>query len=836
MTTVRPGSPLEKMPRFLGWFAVAVMTALSLSTNSATRFYQWPWFLYWQVLLLIPGALLAGVLWLRPGTRPRFGGWIDGGLALLIVASLSSALFSPFRAQSLNAALTPVAAACLAWLELDWLAGDPTRCEQRARSLARLLGALMALVVAISFGLWLFGRVGPGWIHGGSLLDLLAVRNDQPFGHSTYTAGFAVLAAPWLTALGLISRRGERTLWLAFAALAAAVVLTTSSRGGVLGLLAALAGAATLRWHRSALRPGRLLLVMLGLVLAASTFVALNPRLREFVVTRRWSDIAGESNRQRIAMLEAGWLMGRDRVFTGFGPGTVSLVYPRYRARLSGGVDDVLQLHNTPAQLWAEFGLPGVIAAVLLLVGIVRRARGCWRPATPAEPPVAPLCHHLARAVTVTLVGYAVMSLTDYQLDIPLFAAVAATLLALLQACILAPGGEGGSGFGSRSVRRWLGAGLLAALVVMVWSTVPNARARWLFAEAATAREEGRPDVFVAGAERAASTAPWDVFYPVQLGAFYGEQFLRDSDPAAQARAGRKCADLLQRALAINPDQEYCHFNLGWLWLREAEPGRAEDHFRAAARLVPDKGGVYLGLGLSRLARNDPTAAARAFALEWLNDPAAIASPQWDAPPLAGLRGEVAAALHRQAAGWLTEAGLADETRRQLRYVEALVDWWLGAAPDLATIERTGSPTQRWFFEQLPAIERRAYTLPASRPPHPWEQCYVAWRDGTAPEGADDAPFAAAVGRHLARHRDSFARALASPPGDEPALARIVRHQRIGYNVLLRNQDGFLLSDLYIFPENRLMPAYASFLFPAKGYLPGWLVLGSLDRLTSAPR
>jgi len=32
------------------------------------------------------------------------------------------------------------------------------------------------------------------------------------------------------------------------------------------------------------------------------------------------------------------------------------------------------------------------------------------------------------------------------------------------------------------------------------------------------------------------------------------------------------------------------------------------------------------------------------------------------------------------------------------------------------------------------------------------------------------------------------------------------------------------------------MPAYASFLFPAKGYLPGWLVLGSLDRLTSAPR
>ena len=48
---------------------------------------------------------------------------------------------------------------------------------------------------------------------------------------------------------------------------------------------------------------------------------------------------------------------------------------------------------------------------------------------------------------------------------------------------------------------------------------------------------------------------------------------------------------LLRESLALNPDQEIAHFNLGWLLVVRA-PAEAERHFLAAARLVPDKGGA----------------------------------------------------------------------------------------------------------------------------------------------------------------------------------------------------------------------------------------------------
>ena len=57
MTTARPGSLLMRISAPLGLLAVAVFAALSLNANAATRFYQWPWFFYWQVLLVAPVAI-----------------------------------------------------------------------------------------------------------------------------------------------------------------------------------------------------------------------------------------------------------------------------------------------------------------------------------------------------------------------------------------------------------------------------------------------------------------------------------------------------------------------------------------------------------------------------------------------------------------------------------------------------------------------------------------------------------------------------------------------------------------------------------------------------------
>jgi hypothetical protein len=147
-------------------------------------------------------------------------------------------------------------------------------------------------------------------------------------------------------------------------------------------------------------------------------------------------------------------------------------------------------------------------------------------------------------------------------------------------------------------------------------------------------------------------------------------------------------------------------------------------------------------------------------------------------------------------------------------------------------------PEPRRFFENLRLIDQRTYVPRKVGGGQPWEQLYAAWRDATPLSAApgDDPEFVGAINRRLLRERDSFARLLVSPPGDDPALQQISQRQRLGYNVLMRNQDGFLLSDLYVFPENRLVQKYASFLFPSKGYLPGRVLLESLDRLAPAPR
>ncbi len=147
MTTARSGSLSAKIPAFAGVLACLVFAALSLSTSSATRFYQWPWFFYWQVLLAAPVAILAcRLLW--HGRLVRFGGCLDAGLILLVAANLIAALLSPFRPQSLNLALIPVAGVSLAFLGLDWIERDPAERTRRTARVAGTLGTMMLLFVA----------------------------------------------------------------------------------------------------------------------------------------------------------------------------------------------------------------------------------------------------------------------------------------------------------------------------------------------------------------------------------------------------------------------------------------------------------------------------------------------------------------------------------------------------------------------------------------------------------------------------------------------------------------------------------------------------------------
>ncbi len=597
---MRAASPA---PTLVGMLWAVGLICLGLITwvyPGATRMYAWPWSLALGGALVAPTVIVILRAFDRasPLTVPP-GGWFfaASGTATGI---LLSALLSPHRGPSLLWAAPLLAAIATFLAAFDWLKRKETLPGSSGTSLLRLLTVFLSVTVAVSLTYWLRSAAEVGFAHA------LAARNGFPLGHSNYTAGAALLLLPCAATLAWRTRGGSRGAASLAVALALTTLFTSGSRGGAIGLAAlALAALALAR-----LPARRKWLIAAALMAGAAAFILANPRTRALLASDDPAAPPNISNVQRTAMLAAGWRMGMDRPLLGWGPGTTPLVYPRYRGDLDGGVETALQLHNAPAQLWAELG-GWSVAAALGIAGLIL----CTARATPAA--------------AVPLAGYATFSLFDWQLDVPLFGFAVAALLAIAAAATTPPLQRG-----SR-LARLVGLGALAAFTLVV--------------------SLGHRDPSPPRNARALGHA-------TSLG----------QEPQAIA--------LLRESLAENPDQEIAHFNLGWL-LVVTDPVAAENHFQRAAQLVPDKGGVYFGLGLARLNQGRQDAAANAFALECLNDPAFLVSPWWNEPGIAATRAATATSFEdaaQRANSMLTANSWA---ARQLARVAALAPE-LGRVPD----------------------------------------------------------------------------------------------------------------------------------------------------------
>lgn len=571
---------------------LAGLALLTLAENGATRMFATPW--TWVLVATLAVPLLALLLRLvaRGGTwRFPTAPWFVTA-ALVGLGPWLSALVSPYRAPSLLAAGLPLAAASLFLLVHDWLQNDEPRHRNQLSALLAGAGAVTALVSLIQ---WLrsLATLSPDELLS---RQIFFMRNPHPLGHANYTAGLMLLALPPLVGFAWRSRGGWRIAAAAGAALVTVNLFTSGSRGGLLGLAAlAVAGLAVARvgWKRFFLAAG------LAVGLAGLLAVA-NPRVRSLLGPADPAAAPNASAVQRSAMFDAGLLMGADRPWLGWGLGTTPLTYPRYRQFLDGGAENVLQLHSTPIHLWAENGAVGLLAAGLL-IGLAARN---WR-----RSPLA----------AATLAGYGVFALTDFQLDVPVFAATVAVLAALLA--------QPAPAAASRTLRQGSALCLVAAagLIVLLGQRDPTP-------------------------------------------ALNTEALRLARDPAQHARA----VALFNESLTLNPDQEIAHFNLGWL-LVVPEPAKAETHFREAARLVPDKGGVYFGLGLARLNQGDRAGAARALALECINEPLFVASPWWKVPAIAALRPEATDQfMHLLQQAYFEMNSIGSWPEKQTRLLQAL--------------------------------------------------------------------------------------------------------------------------------------------------------------------
>jgi O-antigen ligase len=784
--------------------AVAATVVITLAHPSSTRQFTWPWILLLHAVWLAPLAALA-IEWIGGGRCHLPGRTVLAGLGLLAVATLVAAATSPFSAASLpHVWPTLGGVAALLWLH-GWL-GRAEPGGARRRRLLHGLAAGAALLVLASLAGWA-GRPGEfNW----------AVRNDFPFGHSIQLAGALLLLLPWALAVAWTSAGFARVAWLVLTTIGGLMLVVTSSRSAVLAA-GAVAAAGTAwavlraRWSSRA----KLGLALAALVILCGAVLA-NPRLRDLVRGGAWSEVARESNTQRAAMIEAGRLMGAARPWTGWGPGTVPLVYPEFRHRLSGGVDNVLQLHNTPAQLWATLGLPGAAALLLLLVAAARRIRQLWR-----DP--APGISSLAAAAG--LGGYGLFALTDHQLDLP-----ALNALLVVNAALLLSGAPGAREVNpSRAARVAVAAAFFVGLLVPLPSTLRDLTARFQYDRALPHLAAGRMDAALANLEAAAKQAPHDPYYRHQLAGALLRQLGTVTDAATRARLVERARGELMASLSSGAFTEFARFNLGWLALELGAPGEAAGHFRATLREAPHRRGAYFGLGLALrgLGPAHEAGAVRAFALEWLNEPAACAAPLWTWPDFAPLRPEIEAEARRL-------LGEIAPTDPAVPFARELWVWWSKAGADPAT----GHDAESNAFVRTVAALRAGGPPPAEANQFPWGRLLRAWQSPD-PAAAFTAllprrpALAAALARRAAQHPSPDLHGfLTVGPGEEPALLASEVPARTGYGVLALHPDGPVLTDLYVRQQSRIVSEFASTLFPPKGWIPAAELL---QRLPPAP-
>ncbi len=825
---LRVGS--EAGERLLGWLLLGgtiALAVMSFAPKAATRFYTWPWILYWHVLLtLTPLAFVLGAATRRP--FPRLGASLDLGLFLWAAVALAGAWWSPFRHPSMDAALLPLASVCLAYVLRGWMGFDPTESRRRAAQVFTIVGLLAAAFVVVSWGYWIAFDVRPARAAGTPWSEVWLLRNEHPLGHANYTAGFVVLTLAMLVSQA-ITTRGLRRMGWSLAAIAGVLLEpVTNSRGGLLGVLVLLVGAGVVAVSTVRFQWRTRVLLFGGALVAVVLAVALCRPLRAVLAHSEWSPVAAEQTRLRTSMAEAGWRMGVARPWIGWGPGTVSRVYPRYRAGLPGGADNVLELHSTPVQVWAESGVIGLLAWLAVGVGVGMRA---WRLRVGGVAAHAGTRADRTRAWAIVfgLGAYAIFSLTDHQLDLPLFAGVMVALLAILS--VLTRPARLAHVTWSPTLLRVVPAVLVAgAIALIAWYARADLLARQVFWRGVLALEEGDDDGFVTGAQHARALAPWEPFYVNQYAFHVIDQADASDERGETATLRARAIELLQQSLAIAPGQEICETNLGWLYLDDGKPGEAERHFRAAARLVPERGGVYFGLGLALLLQRREDEAVRALALEWINDPRAITHPVWTRPDWQARRDAVAATAHALLAD-LASRNLQPRVTRTAAYVHALLSWWIEPTPERAArvVATAMKPEQQAFFFAVHAGEPAPGTDDA-----PWRIVQRAW---AAPEPRvvlatlpdQWAPWREALAQRIAEHRESFAEFLTGPGARTDRLIWYQHTERLAYGMLARNSDGLRIIDRTPREDNVLVDLLPPSIFPAKGWVPGPVMIRWLD-------
>jgi hypothetical protein len=619
---------------------------------------------------------------------------------------------------------------------------------------------------------------------------------------------------------------------------------TTSSRAGWLAVLvSAIVGGALLFWQTRLPRRWLVLIAIAGLS-GLTLLMLTNNRLQALLMGMLTGQGGSELGFRQITTT-VGWQMGLSRVLTGIGPGGVPLLYQQFRPAWAGREAElVYQLHSTPAQVWAELGIGGVIVSLGTIILLTRLAIRWCRNLNLTQTPAI-----LIGSLFVGLLAYSLVSLTDYQLDVVTIAGLLVIYLAVLTAEFQAESTQSepiGTPFGStqreqnsiqnsklKTQNYFSLAGLAFLLVVLIW-LIPIHRAWMLSSQSFFALQQKNTQTFVQQLTQAHELAPWEPYYAHQLGWNLGNLGLQPPQP--QPDLINQAIAWFQKSNQIAPHQEFGHTNLAWLLLNR-DPKASMQAFARSAQLVPAKRGVFYGLGTSLLAQGQVDRAVTAFTLEALRDPVFLTSPvlnlidptqQLHATVLQRTQAQYSALLERSNSPVLTT---------QLHQARGALRWWAGdLAGAQADLERFGTPASRLVLDlaqgksvqsQLAQLESSAGTLAISawlNPVQRQELLQQAWIRSDRQLPPPDLLQQLVETMNRSATFDQWLK--------QNAPTREYRRERSGFGVLSRHIDGPNPTDFLIVIDNIPITLFFPELVPSWFYAPELDIALQGDRST----
>lgn len=773
----------------------------TLVPDSHSLMVQWPWVAFWQIGLLCPIIWLLSLIWHHRRLKLLGNGldWIVGIATIGLIFSIFGAEFKPQAFWNIWAVIGGFGALYALY---QWIATP----QQRYQLLIKQ-GYLNLAFFILSLFFWLTQTVLPEisrlnvlQASGVNLpfdFTVLELRNWAPLGHQNYVAGYLVLALPLLVVLAILQPQ-QRGLWGSGVGLGIINLYTTSSKGGWLGLLSLFLFGFTVILFKSRLPRRWIAIGGISSLTVLIIFIFSNNRLRQTFANFTSGQISNELA-YRWINTNVGWLMGRSHPLTGIGVGNLPLAYQKYRPVWAGQESELIyQLHSTPVQLFAEMGIWGIlvmIAAIAWLIYNLIRYRS-----------TDTTDNLLLWSLVSGLFAYALMCLTDYQLD---NIAISGTLM-IYFACIA-------SIFPSKQESThpmpvfYTGLGLMMAVIIWL---IPIHRAWQLSSQGFFALNQDNINAFTSLLTQAQKITPWEPYYPYQLGWNIGNLAFSTSNSQQRQQYFSESITWFEKGNTVSPYQEFGQSNLGWLLL-SSNPTEATKAFTQAIELIPAKQGNFYGLGLSLLRQNKIDLAVDAIALEAIRHPLFITSPIWRS---AGLQPLYRSVIERMYTYYerLLQNPSSNALKAHLLQSRGALSWWIG---DYAKARQDWNQNGNVLSQELLALSEgksvssnlpiiEAFNNPNARMPL-LRRAWIKQKQEELPASLEPQLLTS-----MASSKNFIQWLTLNPPILQ------YRNQRAGFGVNSRHIDGVQPYDFYPVVENLALATWFSEVFPDPRYFP----------------